>query len=276
MTSGVSPQSAKHAPRPSDALAGRTVVITRPAGTGTALARQVRALGGIALLLPGLSLRAAPDIEAARTQWRHAQQDDVLIFTSPAAVRHAVALAPCDTRAAVIAVGQATARALHHHGINAQVPATRQDSEGILQLPCMQHLQGKRVALITAPGGRGLLQESLTSLGAALRHVHVYLRTTPRLNRHHLDAVLHLPETACVLISSAEALQNLIDWLPETARQRLCSATAVVSSERIAGYARSAGFQRWRVAASAGQTDLLMAACAACSRLPHEAGRVGC
>jgi uroporphyrinogen-III synthase len=252
-----------------DSLSGCTIVITRPAGTGRTLARQVRRLGGVPLLLPGMSLRAAPDATAALAQWRESLHDDVLVFTSPAAVRYALALAPCVTHATVIAVGKGTARALHRHGIDAQVPVSRQDSEGVLQLPSLQRLVGKRIALVTAPGGRGLLQEQLVVRGASLREVHVYGRGAPRLNRRHFDAVLHLPDVACVLLSSGEAIQHLMERLPEEARQRLCQATAIVSSERIAEQARRAGFKRFDTAASAGQADLLAAAIKVCSHARH-------
>ncbi|MEN6538749.1 MAG: uroporphyrinogen-III synthase, partial [Mizugakiibacter sp.] len=60
-------------PRPTTMpLAGATVAITRPAGSGGALARRVRALGGAPLLLPGLSLRGAEDADAARRALRDA------------------------------------------------------------------------------------------------------------------------------------------------------------------------------------------------------------
>jgi uroporphyrinogen-III synthase len=221
------------------------------------------------MLLPGLSLRAAPDSASALTQWRAALRDDVLIFTSPAAVRYALALAPCDTRATVIAVGTGTARALQRYHIRAQIPAARQDSEGLLQLPSLQQLQGKHVALITAPGGRGLLQEQLVTRGASLREVHVYCRGAPRLNRRHVDAVLHLPANACILVSSGEAIRHLMERLPEAAIRQLCQTTAIVSSERIAEQARLAGFTRLHVAASAGQADLLAKAVEVCSRVRH-------
>ena len=262
--------------RASTSLAGRTIVITRPAGTGSPLARRVRALGGIPLLLPGLSLRAAPHPEQARVQWLGAQHDDVLIFTSPAAVRHALALAPCATHAAVIAVGRGTARALQRGGIVAQSPATQQNSEGVLQLPSMQSLHGLRVALITAPGGRGLLQEQIAARGGLLREVHVYGRGAPRLNRRHIEAVLQLPADACVLLSSGEAIQHLLAKLPAQAQQRLCNATAVVSSPRIAEQAQLAGFGHLFMAASATQNDLLSAAIEVCSRPRHEASGAGC
>jgi uroporphyrinogen-III synthase len=242
------------------ALVGRTVVITRPAGTATALARQVYALGGVPVLLPGLSLRAVDDPETARAQLAAALQDELLVFTSPAAVRYAHALMPLKTCATVFAVGQGTALALQRHGITAQAPVQRQDSEGLLALPSLQVLRDRRVALIGAPGGRGLLREQLVARGAQLREVHVYRRAPPRLDRRHIDAVLHLSADARILLSSAEALQNLLAILPPPAQSRLCAAMAIVSSERLAEIALAAGFTQIRVAASARSADLLDAA----------------
>lgn len=237
-------------------LRGRVVIITRPAGTAAALARTVRARGGVPLLLPGLSLRGVGDDASAL---HAALGDDVLVFTSPAAVRFAARLAPLRTRATVLAVGGGTARALQRHGLTAQAPQ-RQDSEGLLGLPAAQHLRGKRVALIGAPGGRGLLREQLGARGARLREVHVYQRVPPRLDRRHVDAVLALPRSARLLLSSAEALHNLATCLPRPAWARLQTVVAVVSSERLATAARAAGFARIVQASSAGAGDLLAAA----------------
>ena len=234
------------------------IVITRPAGTASAFARQVRARGGVPLLLPGLALRAGE--EAARAPLREAlRKDDLLLFTSPAAVRFAAALAPLRTRATVLAVGQGTAAALRRHGLGAQVPARQQDSEGLLDLPALHGVQGHGVALVGAPGGRGLLQQRLREGGARLREVWVYRRTAPRLDRRHVEAIGRLRPGARVLLSSAQALANLHEGLPPDAWTRLCRAVAVVSSERLEAAARAAGFRHVRRAASARPADLLAA-----------------
>lgn len=245
--------------KPSVLPRGRCVVITRPVGEGHALARRVRALGGVPLLLPGLALRAG---ECNAAAWRAAWDDDLLIFTSPAAVRFALALALLRTRADVLAVGQGTARALARHGVVAQAPQ-RQDSEGLLDLPAMQALRGRHVALIGAPGGRGVLRDTLLERGAQLRELHVYRRQPPRLDRRHVDAVLALPRSARVLLSSVEALRNLLDLLPPPALARLRASVLVVSSARLAQAARAAGFARIVQADSALADDLLKAACGA-------------
>jgi uroporphyrinogen-III synthase len=241
-------------------LHGRTVVLTRPAGTARAMVKKVHALGGVPLLLPGLALRRADDPVAARAGWLQAQSDELLVFSSPAAVRFAIALAPLRTSATIMAVGLGTARALRQQGIAAPLVPSRQDSEGLLAHPALQHLAGRRIALVGASGGRGLLRETLTQRGALLRQVHVYRRVPPRLDRRHVEALLQLAPSARVLLSSAEALRHLQDRLPPHAWQRLCSATAVASSERLAMAAQAAGFGRVVRAESALAADLLAAA----------------
>ena len=253
---------ARPAPNALPPLRGRTVVITRPAGTASALARQVRARGGVPLLLPGLALRAAVDPVATRAACAAALDDELLIFTSPAAVRFAARLLPLRTHAQVFAVGQGTAQLLRRHGVLAHAPApgASQDSDGLLALPSLRQLAGRRTALVGAAGGRGVLREQLAARGARLREVHVYRRLPPRLDRRHFGALAALPADACVLWSSAEALQQLQRLLPAAAWSSLAAAVAVVSSERLAQAARAAGFVRIRRATSALGADLLAAA----------------
>jgi uroporphyrinogen-III synthase len=243
------------------ALHGRVLVITRPAGTAGALARRVRALGGTPVLLPGLALRGPDDVVAVRAVLREGLADELVIFTSPASVRHAAAITPLHTRAVVLAVGQGTARALRRQGVqDPQAPDDRQDSEGLLDLPLLRDLRDRRVTLVGAPAGRGVLRDQLAARGARLREVQVYRRVPPRLDRRHVEALLDLPASARVLLSSHEALQNLYRLLPPPALARLQAATAVVSSERIAAAARNAGFARIELASSALGDDLLAAA----------------
>jgi len=241
-------------------LHGRCVVITRPAGSAAALARAVRAAGGVPVALPGMALRGAPDAVASRVALLAALGDDVVLFTSPAAVRFAARLAPLRTRAQVLAVGAGTARVLRRHSVSTPLVPSRQDSEGLLRLPALAEVRGRRVALVGAPGGRDLLRRELASRGATLREVHVYRRVPARLDRRHFDALAHLPQSACVLLSSAEALRNLQQQLPRIALDRWLATTAVASSERLAEAALAAGFARVVRAASALAADLLAAA----------------
>jgi len=243
-------------------LHGRCVVLTRPVGGAGALVRSVRAAGGVPIVVPGLALRAVPDAAVAHAALLAALGDDCVLFTSPAAVRFAARLAPLRTRAKVLAVGQGTARALARHGLREVLLPSRQDSEGVLALPALAAVRGRRVALVGAAGGRGMLQAELAARGALLREVHVYRRMPARLDRRHFAALSRLPRSACVLLSSTEALRNLRGQLPAPALAPWLAATAVVSSGRLAVAAREAGFTRVRVVASALSADLLAGALA--------------
>lgn len=238
-------------------LAGARVAITRPVGAGGALRARVRALGGGTLSLPGSSLRASNDVRPARL--REALACDVLIFTSPAAVRFAARLLPLRTRAAMITPGAGTAAALRRVAdLEAAIPA-RADSEGMLALPELQHVNGKRVGIVGAPGGRGLLDGTLRERGARVVNAHVYRRMPARLDRRHIGALLRARTALYVPLSSSEALRNLLVALPAEAKPALLAGTAIASSERLLNAAREAGFERALRADSASDADLIAA-----------------
>lgn len=238
-------------------LTGARVAITRPVGAGDAQRARVRALGGSALSLPGASLRAADDDRTARTALREALHADVVIFTSPAAVRYASRLLSLRTRALVIAPGAGTAAALWRIArLQAMVPA-RADSEGMLALPQMQRLRGLQVGIVGAPGGRGLLESGLKQRGARMIQAHVYQRVPARLDRRHIEALLGRGDPLYVPLSSSEALRNLLIALPADARRLLLAGTAIASSDRLLQAARKAGFARVLRAESANDADLI-------------------
>jgi len=250
-------------------LAGATLVVTRPSGSADALKRRIRALGGAALGLPGLRLQPATDPALARRALDAARSSDIAVFVSPAAVRFAFALRPRLRFArgtVVCAIGAATARALARHGIRDALHPARQDSEGLLALPQLQSLRGKRVALIGAPGGRELLAQTLRERRARVTPVHVYARAAPRYRRAQLAALEHAPTPLVTLLSSAEVLDNLRASLPLDLFARLAAGELVASSERLAGAARASLFGNVHVAASALPADLVAGALAALAR----------
>jgi len=245
-------------------LAGATVVVTRPVGSGQTLRRRILAAGATALSLPGITVRVAADIKALRHALGAARTAAIAIFVSPIAVRYALALRP-QLRFArgtvVCAVGAATARALARAGVGTAVwPRARQDSEGLLAMPELARLRGRRIALIGAPGGRELLPQALRARGAKIEKLDVYRRVAPRLDRRHFDAIARATLPLLTLVSSVQTLANLHALLPPAAFSRLVSGDIVVSSARIAALARSIGFMRVHLAASAETRALLEAA----------------
>jgi uroporphyrinogen-III synthase len=247
------------------ALEGATVVVTRPAGTSAALARRLRGLGARAVSIPGLSLQPSEHDAGAV---RKAGFED-WIFTSPAAVRFGAGLLPprrARARLRAYAVGEGTARALARHGIAATIPHDRSDSEGLLALPELKRVRGRRIALVGAPGGRDLIAPALRRRGAKVEAIHVYRRRPPRLTRRHSDALAAARDPLITLVSSGEALAHLVALLPPQALARLRAQILVVSSARLAALAREHAFAEVALARSAQPRDLIDAAAAALAR----------
>lgn len=227
----------------SPSLRGWSVVCLRPHEDQATAARVIAARGAVPIALPGLRLAPAEDAEQARTQLRRAFACDAVVFTSPAAVRFAAMLVPLTQASGreVFAVGAGTARALASLGIQARHPdADTMHSEGLLALPAFAGRRGS-VGLVTAPGGRGVLLRTLSERGP-VSVAHVYRRLPPHIDIGDLEVLLASRAPRAVLVTSAEALRFIIEFLPAPVRLRLLDAVAVTSSARLAEAARDAGF----------------------------------
>jgi len=267
MMTGMPDSRAAPTPASSRPLAGATVLVTRPVGTAGSFVRAARALGAHSLLLPGMALRAPADPALARAQLGQAFDD--WIFVSPVAVQRAFALArplrlPPAARA--FGVGEGTRRALARHGVAALTPAGRADSEGLLACAELAAVRGRRIALVGAPGGRGLLGPSLAARGAEVVAIHAYARVPARLDRRHFRALEKAADPLLLPVSSAYALANLVAQLPAEQLARLRGQQVLASSARLAALARGEGFVQVALAASALTRDLLAAAVAALAR----------
>lgn len=236
-----------------------TVVSLRPVGDHAAMRRAARDLRVVALSPWRIAVRDDAD---TRRALRDALAADQIIATSPAAVRAAARLAPLRARRgqAWYAIGTATAAALGRAGVDEVHAPERMDSEGLLALPSLQVLAGRRIGLLTAPGGRDRLAPALAARGAQVLRADVYARvpTTPgaavlaRLRA--IDGPLVLP------VSSGEALQRILAAVPEDVAARLRAARVIAASARLAALARDAGCGDVRVAAGPRPAQLLAAA----------------
>lgn len=226
--------------------------------------RAIEAAGARALALPGLRLRAV----ASRDELEAALQPEpwLLLFISPAAVRFARALMPelGSRGSAAAGVGAGTARALRAAGF-AEVlqPAAgaMQASEGLLAHPGLQGGQGRRVLLLGAPGGRGVLAPTLRQHGFEVGELHLYRREPARLDARHHRALLGCAPPLGLLLSSGEALDNVLGQLPAASCARLLQATVAASSPRLAELARQRGFGQVRAAAGPDPGALVQALC---------------
>jgi uroporphyrinogen-III synthase len=220
------------------ALAGLRMAVTRPRDQAGGLTHQIATCGGTALGFPLLNISAVPQSAALQQQLVRAAHADLLIFISPNAVSHGLAIFqvwPCGPLFA--AVGQGTARALRERGVaDVMVPSDRFDSEGLLALPQLQQVTGWRITILRGDGGRELLADTLRARGAAVEYLTCYTRSAAVLDA----AALQAARPDVLTVTSSEAVDHLSDALVAT--PALYVLPLFAPHPRIAARARERGW----------------------------------
>lgn len=227
-------------------LAGRTVLVTRPAAQAAALAQAIEAAGGVAFVFPALVLEAVPQAELAAPLAR-LRGADIAVFVSPGAAQFGMAAIGAagglPPAAGIFAVGPGTARALRRQGIDGVVTPDGQDSEALLALPQLADVAGKRVMIVRGVGGRPLLADTLAARGATVDFLECYRRTLPQADAAPLLARWRAGGIDAVTVTSAETLSNLAKLLGETGVPLLVRTPLFAPHEKIADAARRFGIE---------------------------------
>lgn len=244
-------------------LAGLSVLVTRPAAQAAALAEAISAAHGRPISFPVLEILGPADKQAARARLADLAGIDLLVFISANAVRYAFPLLPDNIPLdlQVAAVGKATAQALQEVGLDPTlVPQDSMDSEGLLAMPQLREVRGKRILIVRGNGGRELLKETLGQRGAQVEYVEVYRRRLPQRNPANLlgnwDRMVE-----AVTATSGQILDNLFTLLGEQGASLLQATPLVVVSERIAAQAAARGCRIIYLANSASDTDIVHSLC---------------
>jgi len=248
------------------------ILVTRPAGQQQELIAAIEALGGEAISLPLLaieSIRHAGAEARLRENLSRLQDYELLIFVSVNAVRFGVRQivecgAAISPNASILAVGAATARETASlldrpvHG-----PVTGGGSESLLELPQLDDVKDRRVAIFRGQGGRELLAAELRRRGAIVDYLEVYRRAPVAGAAGQLREILSESPPDAAVITSAESLgrwRELLDEIAGPAKSRaialplkategadhnadhLLAKPVVVPSRRVAELAAQHGF----------------------------------
>ena len=226
-------------------LAGKIILVSRPAEQSAGLSRMIREAGGIPVVFPAIEIKEPSHPDRLADVLGRLHEFDLAIFVSPTAVARAFEyLDPNRSwpqELGVAAVGQGSARALKVSGIDKIIaPSGRSDSEALLALPELQNVAGKRIVIFRGEDGRELMAQTLTRRGASAEYAECYRRArpdadiTPLLRQHERQ-----PFSAIVL-PSREGLANLREMLGD-AWESFKTVPAFVPHERIAEAARQSG-----------------------------------
>lgn len=247
---------------PDPGLAGRGIVITRPAEQAQALADLIRQQQGRPILYPLLEITPLSDYSAFDRVLDQLPHTDWAIFISTNAVDQGVPRMQqrypnLPERLRFAGIGPSTAARLAAFGIHpVLIPRERYDSEQLLALPEMQQVQGQRIMLFRGVGGRELLADSLSTRGAEVIFAECYRRRNPQHDSGELPALWQNNQLHACVVTSSEALRNLLElagseaWLKATP---LC-----VNHPRIA---EQATLQGLHVALADGPGDEAMLQC---------------
>jgi uroporphyrinogen-III synthase len=231
----------------SAALAGLTVVVTRPQRQAAPFIAGVSRAGGRCIALPAIDIEPLP-LGSADRERLAPDEHDWAIYTSANAVEHSLAQLPPPARCRVAAVGRATARALESHGIVVHaLPEGRSDTEGLLALPVFAWMGGRRVLILRGAGGRELLREQLQARGAAVQIAEVYRREAARAEPTALSelesALSERAGAVVVTVTSIEVLDGFLALLPAALAERVRDCALLLPGARVAQAARE---RHWR------------------------------
>jgi len=204
---GAVARAAPPAPSSWQPLAGRRVLIPRPAGQGEEIAERIAEQGGTSVHIPAIRIAPPPSWDALDDALNHADTFDWIVFSSVHGVEAFLGRLAALSRdgrslgsARLAAVGPATARALTAAGYACDcVPADFRAEGLVAALGGMG--RGMRFLLCRADRGRDVLKRGLEAAGHHVTDVVAY-RSMP---------VASLPEPMADLIATAP-----IDWITVT------------------------------------------------------------
>jgi uroporphyrinogen-III synthase len=246
-------------------LAGRGIVVTRPAHQAGPLAARIAAAGGRVILFPAIAILDPAEFAPFNALIDRLHEFDLAIFISPNAVNKAMkaitARRALPVGLVIAAVGHATANALHARGVsNVIAPADGVDSEALLGLPALETMAGRRVVIFRGEGGRELLGDALTARGARVEYAECYRRVNPRLDPAPLFDAWAREELHAVVVTSSEGLDNLWEMLGKKGQTHLVGTPLFVPHPRIAASARLRGLSKV-VTTGAGDDGIVAGLC---------------
>lgn len=223
-------------------LQGWSVVVTRPSAQAEGLCQRIEEAGGVAMRLPLL------DIERLTSPRRPVAPSggwDWILFVSV----NAVALGAEQVRETLAAhgrlatVGRATAQALRRQWRDPDVvPAGDYSSEGLLNMPALQSMEGQNVLIVRGEGGRELLAQELRARGATVEYAEVYRRRALMPEVQDWARVLRALPQCIFTATSNEILVRLWESVPPEQRGQLVRQPLVVVGARVLKLAHELGF----------------------------------
>jgi len=229
------------------------IAITRPLPQGQQLQQKLNNAGFSSLCEPLFILENNTNSDVVNQLLNKEPLDQhtpyAFIFISVAAVEfahQALSLPQWQQqhpKAQFFAVGNKTKMALNACGIVNIISPVKQNSEGLLALSSLQHIENKNIIIIRGEQGREHLATQLRNRGAQVHYLSSYKKVWLSLNTNEMMQRWQSASINCIVITSIALLKRMISLLSENRQKHsvknLNDYIWVVVSKRIAEYANT-------------------------------------
>lgn len=233
------------------------ILISRPLPKGQELGILLQAAGINSLIAPAFEIHLREGVYLYEHHQLLQTPDLCLIFPSANAVAGfmqglGTAALSFPSQAECIAVGPATAEALRVHGVHNISRAKGITSEALLALPGIQQPASStaNIAIITAPGGRDLIDKTLQDRGYTVHNITVYQRRALALSAEVNDLIGDRASLDSIFTSSLALKVAFTKW-PKQIADKLIKGRALVLSKRLQKQAMDYGICTVRVSPAA-------------------------
>jgi uroporphyrinogen-III synthase len=202
----------------SSPLAQRRILITRAPHQASELADDIRALGGIPVLIPTIEIGPPGSFAALDAALGSLADFDIVAFTSANAVdafhQRAQLLGLTSAPQRVAVVGPATARAIAAIGLTAALVAPTFTAEALAEA-LLPEAPGRNFLLVLAELAPPTLQKSLEAGGGNVTVAHAYRNRIPADSRGAIRSLFADPAgyPDAVTFTSASTAANLVALL---------------------------------------------------------------
>lgn len=210
-------------------------MITREQSRTTTLRQKIIDHGGEAYLCPVMSiekLRPAEGFECL-------QYADIVIVLSSNAVPSLKPFQRLLNQKQILAIGDATRRALQQAGIEVDAVPPVHNSEGLLAMDELEAVSDKNIIIVSGKDPRELLAQQLQTRGAAVQTLPVYERRCANwseTDQSYYANMVHKHRINIIIFHSISLVDYFIELLLQGTHLNLHDVACLVISDRIAAY----------------------------------------
>ena len=243
----------------SRALTGLTILITRPKGQADGIINACHEQGAAIIHEPMFEITEPDSYDSIQSASQLLPQADWAIFTSTNAVAYALDFVEeWPSRVRVTAIGPKTAEMLIDNGVEVTaMPEKDYRTEGLLELPELQSIEGQTAIIFTGQNPRQTLEAQLSERGANVCVAHAYQRRYITKANPALLKQLQASKIDVSLITSGETLNQLVSLYLKSAKISDIGVF-IVASKRIAALAASLGVPEPSIVVASSATDEAM------------------